>query len=128
MEHELKKIITQCDLLIKQEKFDELMEYYTEDAALVIKPGRVAKGKEEIKNAFIAIAAYFNNSLIASQGKMEIIETGDTALILSETILGADKPDTEYWMERRATYVFVKSEKGHWLCAIDNSYGTSLLD
>jgi len=31
-------------------------------------------------------------------------------------------------MTRRATYVFKKSAGGKWLCAIDNSYGTDLLD
>lgn len=30
-------------------------------------------------------------------------------------------------MERRATYVFRRIDQ-KWLCAIDNSYGTSLLD
>ncbi|PGK51986.1 DUF4440 domain-containing protein [Priestia megaterium] len=128
MKHELKVIIERCDTLIKEENFEELMDYYTDDAILVIKPGTIAQGKEEIKKAFIAIAAYFNNSLVASQGKMEILEAGDTALVLSQTFLEADKEDNEYSMERRATYVFKKDESGKWLCSIDNSYGASLLD
>lgn len=49
MEHELKEIIRKCDLAIKQEDFDFLMNYYTEDAVLVVKPGMVANGKAEIK-------------------------------------------------------------------------------
>ncbi len=31
-------------------------------------------------------------------------------------------------MSRRATYVFRLESDGRWLCTIDNSYGTSLLD
>jgi uncharacterized protein (TIGR02246 family) len=128
MEHELREIIKECDLAIKREDFDSLMNYYTDDAILVVKPGMIARGKEEIKKAFIAIAAYFNNSIVPTQGEMIILETGDIALVISQTLLAADKADSEYSMERRATYVFKKNSQGRWLCAIDNSYGTELIN
>ena len=127
MEHELRELIKKCDKAIKQEDFDTLMNYYTEDAILVVKPGMNARGKEEIKKAFIAIAKYFNNSIVPTQGDMIFLEAGDTALVISQTLLAADKDDPEYSMERRATYVFKKNSQGEWLCAIDNSYGTDLL-
>ncbi|MGE5422717.1 MAG: YybH family protein [Ignavibacteriales bacterium] len=129
MEDELRDLIKKCDTAIKQENFDELMNYYCDDAILVIKPGMIAEGKEAIKKAFIAIAKYFNNSIVPTQGNMVILETGDTALVLSQTILSADsKTDSEYSMDRRATYVFRRDPRGNWLCAIDNSYGTELID
>lgn len=127
MEHKLKEIIKKCDLAIKQEDFDTLMKYYTADAILVVKPGMIARGKEEIKKAFIAIAKYFNNSIVPTQGDMIILEAGDTALVISQTLLTADKIETEHSMDRRATYVFKKTSDGEWLCAIDNSYGTDLI-
>ena len=128
MEHEIKEIIKKCDLAIKNEDFDTLMNYYTEDAILVVKPGMMAKGKAEIKKAFIAIAKYFNNSIVPTEGEMIILEAGDTALVLSHTFLEADKEDSEYSMDRKATYVFKKNAQGEWLCAIDNSYGTELIN
>ncbi|MFJ8265467.1 YybH family protein [Peribacillus asahii] len=128
MEHELKELIKKCDLAIKQGDLDTLMNYYTDDAILVVKPGMIAQGKEEIKKAFIAIAKYFNNSIVPTQGEMMILEAGDTALVLSQTLLDADKEDSEYSMDRRATYVFKKNPQGEWLCAIDNSYGTELIN
>jgi len=128
MEHELKEFIKKCDLAIKQEDFDTLMNYYTDDAILVVKPGMIAQGKEEIKKAFIAIAKYFNNTLVPTQGEMIILEAGDTALVISQTFLDADKQKVEYSMDRRATYVFKKNSQGKWLCAIDNSYGTELIN
>jgi ketosteroid isomerase-like protein len=128
MEHELKEFIKKCDLAIRQEDFDTLMKYYTEDAILVIKPGMIARGKAEIKKAFIAIAKYFNNSVVPTQGEMIILDTGDTALVISQTFLEADIKEPEYSMERKATYVFKKNSQGEWLCAIDNSYGTDLLN
>ena len=127
MEHELKELIQKCDLAIKQEDFDTLMNYYTDDAILVVKPGMVARGKEEIKKAFIAIAKYFNNSIVPTQGEMIILETGDTALVISQAFLEANIKDSKCAMERKATYVF-KDSHNAWLCAIDNSYGTDLLN
>ena len=104
------------------------MNYYTDDAVLVVRPGMEVKGKEAIKSAFIKIAAYFKNSIVPTQGKMLMIEAGDIVLVLSQTMLDADNKDiSEYSMERRATYVY-KNVNGKWLCAIDNSYGTTLLD
>lgn len=128
MEHELKEFIKKCDTAIKQEDFDTLMSYYTDDAILVVKPGMIARGKEEIKEAFVKIAKYFNNSLVPTQGEMIILETGDTALVISQTLLDADKNESEFSMDRRATYMFKKNSQGEWLCAIDNSYSTDLIN
>lgn len=128
MNMEIKELINQADKAIKEERFDDLMSFYTDDAVLVVKPGLEAKGKEAIKNAFIKIAAYFKNSVVPTQGNMVMLEAGDTVLVLSQTLLDADNKDTsDYSMDRRATYVFRRID-GKWLCAVDNSYGTTLLD
>ena len=120
--------IAKADQAIKEERFDDLMEFYTEDAVLVVRPGVEAHGKEAIKAAFVKIAAYFQNSIVPTQGKMVMLEGGDTVLVLSQTLLDADnKENSEYSMDRRATYVF-RLVDGQWKCAIDNSYGTTLLD
>lgn len=128
MNEEIKKLIAAADKAIKEERFDDLMEYYTDDAVLVVKPGMEAHGKAAIKEAFIKIAAYFDNSVVSTQGNMLMLEAGDTVLVLSQTLLDADnRESSEYSMDRRATYVYRKVA-GKWLCAIDNSYGTTLLD
>lgn len=120
--------IAEADKAIKEERFEDLAELYAEDAVLVVKPGTTVRGKEEIRNAFVAIAKYFNHSVVPTQGKMMVIDAGDTALILSQTLVAAEKKlDSEYPSERRATYVY-RLINGKWLCAIDNSYGVSLLD
>ena len=128
MNQNVKELIAAADQAIREERFDDLVEIYTDDAVLVVKPGVEAKGKKAIKEAFIKIAAYFHNSIVPIQGKMLMIEAGDTLLVLSQTLLDADKKeDSEYSMGCRASYVFKKVD-GKWLCAIDNSYGTALLD
>lgn len=128
MNETIKELIQQADLAIKEERFDDLMSFYSEDAVLVVKLGLEAKGKENIKAAFIKIAEYFKNSVVPTQGKMMMIEAGDTVLVLSQTLLDSNnKEESEYSMDRRATYVY-KKVNGQWLCVIDNSYGTTLLD
>lgn len=88
--------------------------------------GGVSKYKDAIKKAFIKIAEYFKNSVVPKQGKMLMIEAGDTVLVLSQTLLEVEnKNESECSMGRRATYVY-RNINGNWLCAIDNSYGTTL--
>ena len=124
----IKELIKQADLAIKNEDFDHLMDFYSDDAILVVRPGKIARGKKEIKEAFIKIAKYFDNSIVPTQGKMEFLEAGDTVLVISQTLLDANNAqESEYSMERRATYVYRLIE-GKWLCVIDNSYGTTILD
>ena len=90
MNPEIQSLIQQADQAIREERFDDLMEFYTEDAVLVINGEKEAHGKKAIKEAFIQIAAYFQNSLVPTQGKMRMIEAGDTVLVLSQTLLDAD--------------------------------------
>ena len=125
-DHELRALIEAADRAITGEDFDALMGFYADDAVLVIRPGLTARGKTQIRKAFQAIAAHFGNQLKVTQGRMEVLEGAETALVIMETVLdipGQDAPET-----RRATYVFARSGTGRWLCTVDNSYGTSLLD
>lgn len=43
---QLKAAIEACDRAISQEDYATLMEYYAEDAALVVKPGVVVRAKK----------------------------------------------------------------------------------
>jgi ketosteroid isomerase-like protein len=104
---QLKAAIEACDRAISQEDYATLMAYYAEDAVLVVKPGMVVRGKENIRKAFVAIADYFQHRLVVTQGKMEIIEGAGNALVIMETR---------------------QLQNDRWLCSVDNSYGTDLLD
>lgn len=125
---QIKQAIEAADRAITREDFDALMEFYANDAALVIKPGLIAKGKEHIRKAFIAISEYFGHSLVVKQGEMQVIQSADTAQVIMETILETIDPSgAPLHITRRATYVFREESDGKWLCVVDNSYGTDLL-
>jgi uncharacterized protein (TIGR02246 family) len=122
--HPIELLINQADQAINAEDFDMLVDIYAPDALLVIKPDMNAVGKEQIKKAFEAIAAYFEHTLEVKQAGLSILETGDTALVLAKTLVCAKDIPT---MERKATYVFTKNADNLWKCSIDNSYGHDLI-
>lgn len=124
-QHPIEHLIAKADTAINHEDFDTLMEVYADDAVLVVQPGRIAVGKPKIRAAFEAIVAHFEHSLDVTQGATEVLQAGDTALVLARTLVSALGGPAE---ERKATYVFTRARDGRWLCAIDNSYGHDLLD
>jgi uncharacterized protein (TIGR02246 family) len=122
--HPVELQIEKADLAINREDFDAVMDIYSDDAVLVVKPGTNAVGKIEIRKAMEAIAAYFDHSLDVKQAGMKILESNDTALVLAKTVVSAANMPA---IERNATYVFKRAPNGAWLCVIDNSYGHELL-
>ena len=125
-EHKVLELIKQADKAITAEDFDTLMAFYADDAVLVVQSGQMACGKTQIKKAFEAIAKHFQNTLTVTQGDAHVIEGAGTALVIMETLLLIG--DQKQPLKRHATYVFQRDETGNWLCTIDNSYGTDLLD
>lgn len=122
-QHEIIKQIEKADKAIVEEDFDTLLDIYTDNAILVIEPGRNAVGKDAIRKAFEAIAVYFKNGLQVTQKGMEVLESGNTALVLANTVISApNMPE----ITRQATYVFTRDD-GVWLCSIDNSYGHEII-
>lgn len=124
-QHAVIKQIEKADRAIVEEDFDTLLNIYTEDAVLVVEPGRNAVGKDAIRKAFEAIAVYFRNGLHVSQKGIEVLESGNTALVLANTVISSPNMSE---VTRKATYIFTKDEDGVWLCSIDNSYGHEIIE
>ncbi len=124
MAHPLEDIIASADAAIVREDFDALLEFYADDAVLVVRPGLNVAGKASIRKAFERIAEYFQHSVQVQQAGMVVLESGDTALVLARTVVSARNLPAA---TRDATYVFRRDAGGRWRCAIDNSYGHELL-
>jgi uncharacterized protein (TIGR02246 family) len=125
--HEVIRAIELADRAINQRDMAALMDFYEEDATLVIEPGRCAHGKEQIAKAFMAIFEYFNQSLSVAQRDFHVVEGGGVALVVCKLKLSAQGLETsKVSMERKPTYIFKKSKDGKWRCLIDNSYGVDL--
>lgn len=116
--------IEAADRAIMTKDYDTLMSIYTDDAVLVIEPGRNAVGKNQIRNAFVKISEFFDHGLKVVQNGLEVLDAGKTALVVANTIVSGPY---SHAVERKATYVFEKSDNGAWLCIIDNSYGHEII-
>lgn len=127
MTHAVLQAIEQADKAINRRDIAALMEFYADDATLVIGPGRLAQGKAQIAKAFEAIFAYFNHTLSVSQNNFHVIEGGGVALVVCSLKLTAEGVAAQrVSMERKPTYVFRQDADGQWRCLIDNSYGVEL--
>ena len=126
--HPINALIAAAHEAINREDFDSLMDFYTEDATVVVGPGRAANGKEEIRSAYVALAEHFQHTLYVTQGDMIVIEAGDTALVIAQTNVRANmKSEAPKLETRNATYVFRRDGDEQWRCIVDNSYGAALL-
>ena len=126
--HPLNAMIAAAADAINREDFDALMDFYTDDATLVVVPGRAANGKEEIGMAYVALAEHYQHTLYVSPGDMIVIEAGDTALVIAQTSVRANMKTAAPTMEtRNANYVFRREGDGQWRCIVHNSYGAALL-
>ena len=117
--------IHEADRLIMAEEFEALMDMYTDDALLIVKPGLEVRGHEAIRSAMEKIATFFAHGLRVVQQQMQVVEAGATALVLARTLVSAPGHEDEL---RHATYIFRREVDGKWRCCIDNSYGHRLLD
>ena len=126
--HPINAMIAAAADAINREDFDALMDFYTDDATLVVVPGRAANGKQEIAEAYVALAEHYQHTLYVSPGDMIVIEAGDTALVIAQTSVRANMKTAAPTMEtRNANYVFKREDDGQWRCIVDNSYGAALL-
>ncbi len=123
-QHAVEALISAADTAINAEDWDTLRGIYAKDAVLVVQPGTHAVGRDQIMAACRAIADHFDHTLDVKQNGMKILEAGDTALVLANTIVSSDNTET---VARKATYVFKKHPSEGWQCVIDNSYGHDLI-
>ena len=124
-QHAIEAIIENADKAINDADWDNLSRLYAENAVLVVEPGKTVVGRSEIVDACRAIASDFDENMEIRPNGMTILEAGDTALVLANTLIFSGK---EAPYERRATYVFQKHPDDGWLCIIDNSYGSDLVE
>jgi len=124
----LVEVVERADRLINARRFDELMDFYCEDATLVVRPGQNACGRAAIRRAFDAIDEHFLGRLRVRQSALQVVEAGDTALVLARAAIAGESRQGPRVELRKATYVFRREADAQWRCLVDNSYGVELLD
>ncbi len=122
-QHAIETIIESADKALAEQNWDILSDLYAEDAVLVVEPGRTVVGREQIIAVCREFAEQCDVAMDIRQNGITILESGDTALVLANSLV-SDLTQTE---ERKATYVFRKYPADGWMCIIDNSYGSDLV-
>jgi uncharacterized protein (TIGR02246 family) len=98
---------------------------YEPDAILVVRPGQVARGSAQLREALAGFVALRANLTSEAQ---HVIEAGDLALCLGRwSLRGTDPTGAPVVLGGESTDVLRRQADGRWLIAIDDPWGTQLL-
>lgn len=125
---QVKHEIVKLQLALNGDSLDTILDCYDENATLVIKPGVIISGKDRLFKAFKDVHTRLGESSTLNRGDNVLIESGDTALLISKTYLTPAAASSEFTDAQRSIHVFKKDNFGNWRCVIDNFFGTDLLD
>ncbi len=99
---------------------------YEPTATLVAQPGVVVSGADAVRASLLRFASL---SPVFESTSRQIVESGDVALHCSEwTLKGTDPRGKPIQMAGRTADVLRKQASGNWLIAIDNPWGTAILN
>ena len=98
---------------------------YEPNAVLVVRPGQVARGAAEIRDALAGFVAL--NATLRSETQ-RVLEAHNVALYLGRwSLRGTDPRGLEVLLSGESTDVLRRQPDGRWLIALDNPWGAQLL-
>lgn len=111
---------------INRSDLDTALSYYEPEAILIAQPGTICLGKDAIRTAlegFIALKPELKGQA------HKIIDVGNLALYCSRwTLIGTSYDGKRVEMSGMSSDVLRRQPDGRWLVAIDNPWGTSIID
>jgi len=120
------ELVQQLDQAFNRADIEAILEFYEQEAVMVIVPGRLARGKEELRKTFEWILRNLKGT--AQQEKSHVIETGDLALFTSKwRFTGTTADGASVSRESYASVVMRRSPQGKWRIVVDNSWGPEVL-
>jgi uncharacterized protein (TIGR02246 family) len=114
--------VEMMDRAFNEGDLESLLGFYEDAAVVVTEPGKVARGKRELRRFFEQVMASKGS---ARQMKTHVIEADGIALFLSHWVLASDSGEAP--KRFIATAVFRKQPNGEWKVLIDNSLGPLVL-
>jgi uncharacterized protein (TIGR02246 family) len=118
--------VNQLTAALNRGDLDAALSLYEANAVLVAQPGQLARGSAELRAAlrrFIDL-----KPRLTSQAQC-VIESGDIALYTGRwTLQGMDPAGREVSMGGDSTDILRRQDDGRWLIAIDNPWGSQVLE
>jgi ketosteroid isomerase-like protein len=125
--HPVQYLSEAADRAIAREHSDILMDYYADEATLILRPGLHAPGRERVRDAFEAIAGHFNRRLDAKPNAHAVRDAGELALLLMEALLDVSGPGKP-WRPAGKVSCAVRPAKGDgWSCMISGASGPAYI-
>ena len=110
---------------INKGDIDTALSFYHDQAVLISQPGSIARGKDAIRTALEGFVS-LKPSLRAEAH--QLVEAGDIALYCSIWVLVGTSPEGKpVEMTGISSDVLRRQNDGHWLIAVDNPWGTSIV-
>jgi len=110
---------------INQGDLDRALSFYEPTAILIAQPGNLARGRDEVR---AALQGFISLKPSLKGHAHQVVEAGDIALYCSRWILIGTSPEGKHVeMSGISSDVLRRQTDGHWLVAVDNPWGTSIV-
>ena len=117
--------VTQLVQAINRGDLAAAVALYESNAMLVVRPGQLARGATEIRDAlagFVALKATLRSET------QQVLEADNIALYLGRwTLRGTDPAGQPVAMNGESTDVLRRQRDGRWLIVLDNPWGARIL-
>ena len=99
---------------------------YEPSASFMAQPGQVVQGAKALREA---LAGFLALKPTLTTESCKVVESGDIALYLSRwNLTGKDPQGKEVKLGGTSTDILRRQNDGRWLIALDNPWGTALLN
>ena len=101
------------------------VELYEPEAVLVVRPGQVARGRSELREALVGFVDL--RATLTSEAQ-HVLEAGGLALYLGRwSLRGTDPAGQPVTLRGESTDILRRHGDGRWLIAVDNPWGAQVL-
>lgn len=120
------ELIRQFMEAINRGDLDAALSYYEKDAILISQPGKIAKGTNQIR---VALGEFIALKPKLASNSSKTIDVGNLVLYCSKWNMACTTPDgNPMELSGTSSDVLRQQPDGHWLIAIDNPWGTSIIE
>ena len=111
---------------INQGDIDAALGFYEPEAVIIAQPGNIARGRDAVR---AALQGFISLRPSLKGGAYQVIEAGGVALYSSNwTLVGTSPEGKQVEMSGTSSDVLRQQKDGRWLVAVDNPWGTSIVD